>query len=397
MKINSLSLLVIASFCAALQGCGGGGSSVATPPTPAPVGGPTPVPVPAPVPTPVPAPAPVPVPAPAPSPVPSPAPSPAPTPLPTPAPAPTPAATGGLPNTVSPTALVANGTSLFAYAQGSVATSVGPSKWTTFSSNTSLANQINKVRYIGGQYINVGANSVVNKSNDGVNWTSLTNSIGDGNDVAYAPIGVAGIFVFVGKEGGGNKGLFFEFGANLFGLRAANLDSVLANETNNWLSVTFNKGRFVAIAASGRIATSTDGQSWAAVTSTGFALRQISYASGINGGTFIAVGDAGKYVTSTNGTAWTSAQTTNVLADLTQVECTATECVVATSQPTTTSQVISSRDFSNWSTGFLLINRHVTGISNTGIEWVAVGNNGLLITRANSAANDGTWTTVPNR
>ena len=388
MKKKSLSLIVTASLCAALQGCGGGSSVTASPvagpapaTTPAPVAGPAPITAPAPIPAPVPTPAPAPVPVPAPAPTPP----------------PTPAATGGISNTVSPTALVANGTQLFAFSQGNVASSLGPSAWTDFSPNASVANQINKTRFLNGLYISVGANNSIRKSTDGVSWLTLTSALGEGKDLAFAPIGSTGVFVFVGKGVGADKGLFYEIGPNPFGLRPATVDATLSSETNDWRGVSFGNGKFVAIAASGRIASSSDGQNWTAISNSGFNLRQISFASGINGGTFIAIGDDGKYMTSTNASTWTSAQTTNQLANLAQVECTATECVVATAQLLTTSQVITTRDFSKWSNSFVLISRFITGISNTGADWVAVGNNGVLITRANKTTNDSAWTSVPNK
>ena len=375
----------MASICAVLQGCGGGGGASTFAVASAPVSSGQ-----VPVPAPVPAPAPAPNPAPTPTPTPIPAPAPVPTPAPTPAPAPTPvpAQASGIQSTNDPITLVANGSNLFAYITRKVATSTDAVTWSNFisgpSANNAIANSIVKVRVLNGVFISLGAGEV-KKSADGITWSSLTGGL-DAKDAAFGIVNGAPVYVFVGAAvPGSSAGLFYE-GANLFGLIPASISSVGTN--NEWRSVTFAKDLFVAVSASGRVATSADGQTWLQAFDAGVGLRQISYAANINGGTFIAIGDAGKYLTSSNGTTWSGVQSTGRLADLAQIECIASECVVATSDLDRSSQLFSTKDFVTWSSATIIIDRYVSSIANTGTNWIAVGPRGLLMIRSN---NSTTW------
>ena len=379
------------SICAALQGCGGGGGNAPIAAAPAPIsGGQAPVPAPGPVPTPAPAPAPNPVPnpTPVPAPVPTPNPVPVPTPAPVPVPAPTPAPTAGIESTINPINLVVNGSDLFAYIPGKVATSSNATAWTNFSTspsaNSAVAGSIAKARFLNSTFISVGATEV-KKSSDGINWFPLTGGL-DAKDVAFGVVNGAAVYVIVGVAVTGTHQGFFYEGPNLFGLIPA--ASSVPGTNNEWRSVTFAKGLFVAVSAGGRIATSTNGQSWTQAEDTAVGLRQINYAANINGGTFIAVGDAGKFFTSSNGTNWSGVQSTGRLADLTQIECTATECVVATAELNRSSQLFSTKDFVTWNNSSVITDRYVSSIANTGSHWIAVGPAGLLMIRSNTGT---TW------
>ena len=377
------------SICAALQGCGGGGSGAPIAAAPAPIsGGQAPVPAPGPVPTPAPTPAPNPVPNPTPVPVPAPNPTPVPAPVPPPNPTPAPAPVVGIESTVNPISLVANGGDLFAYIPGKVATSSNASTWTKFSSspsaNSAVASSITKARILNGTFISVGA-AEVKKSSDGINWFPLTGGL-DAKDVAFGIVNGAAVYVIVGVAiTGTHQGFFYE-GPGLFGLIPA--ASSVPGTNNEWRGVTFAKGLFVAVSASGRIATSANGQAWTQAADTRVELRQISYAANIDGGTFIAVGATGKFFTSPNGTTWSNMQSTGGIADLTQVECTATECVVATAELNRSSQLFSTKDFVTWSNPSVIIDRYASSIANTGSHWIAVGPGGLLMIRSNTGT---TW------
>ena len=204
--------------------------------------------------------------------------------------------------------------------------------------------------------------------------------------MAFGVVNGAAVYVIVGVAVTGTHQGFFYEGPNLFGLIPA--ASSVPGTNNEWRSVTFAKGLFVAVSAGGRIATSTNGQSWTQAADTTVGLRQISYAANINGGTFIAVGDAGKFFTSSNGTNWSGVQSTGRLADLTQIECTATECVVATAELNRSSQLFSTRDFVTWNNSSVITDRYVSGIANNGSHWIAVGPAGLLLIRSNAGT---TW------
>ena len=305
-----------------------------------------------------------------------------------PNPAPTPTLPAGIQSTSEPISLVTNGGNLFAYIAGKVATSSDATTWTNFNSGPSadnaIANSIVKVRVLNGVFLSLGSSSV-KKSSNGLNWFSLTGGL-DAKDAAFGVVNGAPVYVFVGSsEPGSHLGLFYE-GANLFGLIPGSSSALSTN--NEWRSVTFGKGVFVAVSAGGRIATSTNGQNWAQATNLAIGLKQISYAANINGGTFIAIGDAGQYSTSTDGSSWGSVQSTGQLADLTQIECIATECVVATANLNRSSQLFSTRDFVTWSNAVTIQDQFVSGIANTGSHWIAVGPSSLLRIRSNTGT---TW------
>ena len=134
--------------------------------------------------------------------------------------------------------------------------------------------------------------------NIGVQWTQRTSaSNNDWNSVTYGN----GLFVAVSATGAGNRVMTSPDGIT-WTSRTSAVD-------NDWTSVTYGNGLFVAVAQSGtgdRVMTSPDGINWTAQTSAeDNGWRSVTYGNGL----FVAValdGNGNLVMTSPDGISWTA-------------------------------------------------------------------------------------------
>jgi len=108
---------------------------------------------------------------------------------------------------------------------------------------------------------------------------------------------------------GNGKFVAVSYGKNrvMTSTNGVNWTALAVPEANGWQSVTYGGGQFVAVAYSGtnRIMTSTDGVTWAArAAPEANGWRSVTYGNGM----FVAMADSGtnRIMTSTNGVNWTA-------------------------------------------------------------------------------------------
>ena len=176
------------------------------------------------------------------------------------------------------------------------------------------SSSIRGIAYGNNKYVAVGDDGKMATSTDGVTWTAVSNSkfgksniravaygnnrfvAGGGEAIAYSTDGTTWTAVIAkpsdyigdGVDAGSPKKPFFA----------------------DTYAIIYAGGKFVAGCGIGRMAVSTDGMAWTAVTreNTEFALGNI-YAIAYGGGKFVAVGDPYYYngiSTSRDGTKWTA-------------------------------------------------------------------------------------------
>jgi predicted RecA/RadA family phage recombinase len=143
--------------------------------------------------------------------------------------------------------------------------------------------------------LEVNADQIIDASNV---WTART-SAADNNwlSVTYGN----GLFVAVSQSGTGNRVMTSPDGITWTARTSA--------ADNNWYSVTYGNGLFVAVAESGsgnRVMTSPDGITWTARTSAADnSWRSVTYGNGL----FVAVAQSGsgnRVMTSPDGITWTA-------------------------------------------------------------------------------------------
>ena len=135
-------------------------------------------------------------------------------------------------------------------------------------------------------------------SPDGITWTSRTSAADNQwRSVTYG----SGLFVAVSSTGTGDRVMTSPDGID-WTLQTSAAD-------NYWLGVTYGNGLFVAVASSGtgnRVMTSPDGINWTSRTSAAdYGWYGVTYGSGL----FVAVSDIGignRVMTSPDGINWTS-------------------------------------------------------------------------------------------
>src|SRR5690606_8887050 len=117
-------------------------------------------------------------------------------------------------------------------------------------------------------------------------------------------------------DAGDNQWLSVAYGNGTFVAVAGNgTDRVMTSTDNGltwtarsaplagWGGVTYGNGTFVAVASGGGVTTSTDdGVTWTAQTAPNSAWRAVTFANG----TFVAVSTGGAVMTSTDGLDWDS-------------------------------------------------------------------------------------------
>ncbi len=256
-------------------------------------------------------------------------------------------------------------------ANGSLISSADGITWTTRNANTS--NNINSITWGNNMFMAVGDNSTVITSPDGINWT-LQGGIDSQslNDVIYD----GSLFVLVGDL------------ANVFTSSDGVSYQPISTGSNIDSTAIAHSGSKLIRAGNGtNITSSTDGTSWSDVSTTStFPINQVEYFNNA----FIAVGDSGLILTSPSGDIWTtqSSPTSNNLNDVfwfsgldTQGSPFSLYVIVGDF-----GAIITSQDGINWVVETTGLSDHFYGIDHDDDYFVAVGSNGKIIVRNNTAA-----------
>ncbi len=256
-------------------------------------------------------------------------------------------------------------------ANGSLISSADGITWTTRNANTS--NNINSITWGNNMFMAVGDNSTVITSPDGINWT-LQGGIDSQslNDVIYN----GSLFVLVGDL------------ANVFTSSDGVSYQPISTGSNIDSTAIAHSGSKLIRAGNGtNITSSTDGTSWSDVSTTStFPINQVEYFNNA----FIAVGDSGLILTSPSGDIWTtqSSPTSNNLNDVfwfsgldTQGSPFSLYVIVGDF-----GAIITSQDGINWVVETTGLSDHFYGIDHDDDYFVAVGSNGKIIVRNNTAA-----------
>jgi hypothetical protein len=329
------------------------------------------------------------------------------------------AASIGLPGTIDVQALTvsSSGGQVKAFSSIGVAadsTAAAPTAWAVGSApiKTQLS-AVRSVRLLNGKYVLLGELSSVGQARilvsfDGDSWTDGTLPIATSTnivpsvlwDVAYGN----GRYVATATSDSGQAGMLESNDALIWRtVPQASLQGKL------WTGIAFGNGTFVAASQSGDTATSADGINWTVQkTSIGIpsgantiypALQKVSFHSGL--GSFViggntrneGSGDMGTVYVSTNGTSWAK-RNTGYAANVIRVECSAMQCVAATSSGSPA--LLTSSDLVTWTrtgSNFGTSTQYALGIAKTSAGWIASGVGGLLLT-----SPDGfTWTKTATR
>jgi len=182
--------------------------------------------------------------------------------------------------------------------------------WTQSSPVGGLTN-VNGVAYNGTNlWLAVGDYRMLLSSSDGEIWTRVLLSgafpvpiteIGTKiNGIAYGN----GKWIAVGGFSGGGQIAVSDDGSTWTAVANSQFGSSAIN------SIAYGNNLWIAVGASGKMATSTDGQTWTTVTSTfgSSAINSIAYGNNL----WIAVGAAGKMATSTDGQTWTDVNVASI-------------------------------------------------------------------------------------
>jgi hypothetical protein len=175
--------------------------------------------------------------------------------------------------------------------------------WTLCTSTPFGNDTIYGVTWGGGKFVAVGSGSKVATSTNGTTWTQVTDD--DITDNGY---------MFLDIAWGNNKFVAISSGGRVFYSSSGTSSSWdMAMTSMGYFSsgvygVIFGAGKFVAVGANGKMATSLDGATWTPVDTTSFGTDYI-YGVTFGNNKFVAVGANGKIATSPNGTTWTQVAT----------------------------------------------------------------------------------------
>jgi hypothetical protein len=202
--------------------------------------------------------------------------------------------------------------------------------------------------------------------NMGENWTQRT-SAADNNwrSVTYGN----GIFVAVAASGTGNRVMTSPDGITWTARTSA--------ADNSWNSVTYGNGVFVAVATSGignRVMTSADGIIWTARTSAeSNEWRDVTYGNGL----FVAVASTGtnRVMTSPDGITWTSQ--TSAAANEWRGVTYGNGLFVAVAQTGTNNRVMTSADGITWTIRTSAANNSWNSVTYGNGLFVAVSSSGI--------------------
>jgi hypothetical protein len=281
---------------------------------------------------------------------------------------------------------------------GKIATSTTGTTWTAVTNTPFGTRSINSVTYGNGRFVAVADGGIICYSTNGTTWTLATSAPATTQQLLCVTL-INNRFVAVG-------------GSTVAVNEAAGTSGTTANQTTtsagagtgiNWsfvrgtgLSISvrglaYGNNRYVIGGSGGGITGfyySTDARNWERVDNHPFAsINGLAF----GGGTFIAVGGQGKMARSTDGVTWTAVTnpfgTTNindvVFSNNMFVAVGAGGRIIyaQANNPTTWTNV------ANTTFGTTAIR----GIANNGNTWIAVGDDGKM---AISTNNCSTWTTV---
>jgi hypothetical protein len=191
----------------------------------------------------------------------------------------------------------------------------GSVKWTEVT-NTTLGSfdQINAIAYSGDKFVAVGVGGKIAYSADGVNWTALADDL-------FGPKGsnnISAIAYGGGKFVAGGRYNNMAYSSDGVTWTAVTNSSGIFPTTIN--AITYGNGKFVAGGSQGEMAYSTDGVNWTKgpneILGTYYASssrpQAIAKIEAITWGNnkFVAGGDGGKMAYSTDGVTWTAVTTT---------------------------------------------------------------------------------------
>jgi hypothetical protein len=286
-------------------------------------------------------------------------------------------------------------------------------KWTAVSNSTiwsyagagyTIWSNINAIAYGNNRFVAVGEYSTMAYSDDGESWTAVEGTgLGSGasistNAVAYGN----GKFVAVGDSG---QMKYSDDGISWTTVTAANrtiweYTSGSTTYTTDIEGIAYGNNRFVAVGWRGKMAYSTDGINWTAVSdskfpsrnsddSNSFQIKAIAYGNN----RFVAGGSDGKMAYSSDGASWTAVANstfgTGALADIEAIAYGNNRFVavsgnrIAYSTDGASWTAVSNSTFSGYSSGIYAIaygnNRFVAGgssgkiaYSSDGASWTAV-------------------------
>ena len=150
------------------------------------------------------------------------------------------------------------------------------------------------ITYGDGKFVAVGntGDSRVIYSTNAINWSVATAP--ERNDW-WSVIYGNGKFVAVAYNGEGTNRI-------MYSSNGINWTKATAPENNRWYSVTYGDGKFVAVATNGtnNVMYSTDGINWTATKAAGSALQSVTYGDGM----FVAVATGNRVMYSLDGTVW---------------------------------------------------------------------------------------------
>lgn len=243
---------------------------------------------------------------------------------------------------------------------------------TTSAGTFTVTNDLYGVASSGTQYVVVGESGTILTSLDGATWTSRISNMPGGyfidgitwSGTQYVAVGGAG-YTLTSSDG---------------------INWSLANPatTNALYAVAFSGSVYAAVGQNGTILTSSDGKNWTQRSSgVSTKLNSVTWA----GTQFIAVGDNGRILTSLNGDTWIQ-QTSNTTNTFLGVIYSTSPKIIAVGGTTTTATIDSSSDGSNWTLQTVGISNYMRGVTWSGSKFVAVGNQGAIITSPTGV----TWT-----
>jgi hypothetical protein len=214
----------------------------------------------------------------------------------------------------------------------------------------------------------------------GVSWNlRSTSGVAENNwgSVAYGN----GIFVAVAYTGTGNRVMTSPDGFTWTERTSAG--------DSDWRSVTFGNGLFVAVASAGtsRVMTSPDGITWTLRSTLNNEWRSVAFGNG----TFVAVASSGtnnRVMTSTNGTTWTAR--TSAANNLWQSVTYGNNLFVAVSSDGT-SRVMTSIDGTTWTLRTAAAANEWQSVTFGNGTYVAVSSSGTG-NRVMTSTNGTTWT-----
>ena len=185
---------------------------------------------------------------------------------------------------------------------GNPCTICGNWNWTAGSSS-SVTSSISTIAYGSNTFVGGNGSGEMQTSADGINWTAVTNSTFDNKSINGITYG-NNTFVAVGYQ-------TIAYSTNGTTWTVSPFSSSLNAEsfgTGYLIGVAYGgsggNAKFVVVGNAGKMATSSDGASWTAVTNTAFtnSIRAVAYGNN----RWVAGGNDGKMAYSTDGTTWTA-------------------------------------------------------------------------------------------